>query len=285
MYKIIGADGKEYGPISADQLQEWITQGRVDATTRIQPEGSSVWMPLSRVPGFSTVLFPAVPHGQDIPVTPSKTSGMAIASLVLGILGIFTCGISAIIGLILGIVGQIKINKSQGRLSGSGLAIAGICTSALSLALLFLILPGLMLPALAKAKERAMTINCINNIKQLGISMFMYADNHTNQLPSAAAWSDSISNFVSSTNVFHCPADSHKGCSYAFNQKLAGQNLKDINPRAVMFFESTAGWNASGGPEIMVSTRHGHDGCNVVFADGSVRKVPKSQLATLRWDP
>ena len=90
---------------------------------------------------------------------------------------------------------------------------------------------------------------------------------------------------VSSTNVFHCPADPHAGCSYAFNQKLDRQDLKQINPGTVLLFESNAGWNASGGPEMMDSTRHGRDGCNIVFADGTSEMVQKSQLATLRWDP
>ncbi len=273
-----------YGPISTDQLRQWISQGRVNATTQAQMEGSSEWKALSLFPEFSAAL-PMAPSSQSIPVAPSKTSGMAIASLVLGILGIFTCGITAIIGLVLGIVGQIKINKSQGRLSGSGLAIAGICTSALSLALLLLILPGLLLPALSRAKEKAMSINCVNNMKQLGLGMIMYADAHNDQLPVAAAWSDSVSNFVSSTNVFHCPADSRPGCSYAFNQKLDQHNIKQINPRTVLVFESTAGWNSSGGPEIMEKNRHGRDGCNIVFADGHVQRVRNTELAALRWDP
>ena len=39
MYKIIGADGKEYGPIAADALKKWIAEGRVNAQTKILPEG------------------------------------------------------------------------------------------------------------------------------------------------------------------------------------------------------------------------------------------------------
>ncbi|HZQ46122.1 MAG TPA: DUF4190 domain-containing protein [Verrucomicrobiae bacterium] len=288
MYKIIGADGKEYGPISADQMRQWIVQGRLSATTLVQPDGSSEWKPLSGFHEFSIALSMAggTLHGQAIaPAPAAKTSGLAIASLVLGILGVFTCGLSAIVGLVLGIISQIKINQSQGRLSGSGLAIAGICTSVVSLALVLLILPGLLLPALTRANQKAVTINCVNNMKQMGLSMVMYADDHTNQLPAAMAWSDSVSNYVGSTKIFHCPADSHPGCSYAFNKNLDRQNLKQINPGTVLLFESETGWNASGGREIMVSSRHGRDGCNIVFADGSVRTVRGAQLDRLRWDP
>ena len=35
MYKIIGADKKEYGPITADQLRQWLAEGRVNKTDRV----------------------------------------------------------------------------------------------------------------------------------------------------------------------------------------------------------------------------------------------------------
>lgn len=64
--------------------------------------------------------------------TSQSTNGLATASLVLGIIGLF-CGIPAIVGLILGIValGQIR----NGRGTGRGLAIGGIVTSAVAIAL------------------------------------------------------------------------------------------------------------------------------------------------------
>ena len=36
MYKIIGADLKEYGPVSVEQLRQWISEGRVNAQTKVQ---------------------------------------------------------------------------------------------------------------------------------------------------------------------------------------------------------------------------------------------------------
>ena len=56
MYRIIGADGREYGPISADQLRQWITEGRANAQTRVQAEGSAEWKPLSSIPEFAEAL-------------------------------------------------------------------------------------------------------------------------------------------------------------------------------------------------------------------------------------
>ncbi|HYG22278.1 MAG TPA: prepilin-type N-terminal cleavage/methylation domain-containing protein [Verrucomicrobiae bacterium] len=45
------------------------------------------------------------------------------------------------------------------------------------------ILAALLLPALAKTKEKARRIKCMNNMKQLGVTMFMYASESRDKLP------------------------------------------------------------------------------------------------------
>jgi hypothetical protein len=62
-----------------------------------------------------------------------KTSGLAIASLILGIIGPCSLGLLSIVGLILGIVGLKKIKASGGAVGGRGLAIAGILVSIITL--------------------------------------------------------------------------------------------------------------------------------------------------------
>jgi len=52
-YKIIGADLIEYGPVSAEQIRQWIAEGRVNAETKLQPEGTAEWKPLAEVPEFA----------------------------------------------------------------------------------------------------------------------------------------------------------------------------------------------------------------------------------------
>lgn len=56
MYKIIGADKKEYGPVSTEQLREWIQQGRVSAQTLAQAEGQTDWRPIIAFPEFADVI-------------------------------------------------------------------------------------------------------------------------------------------------------------------------------------------------------------------------------------
>jgi len=49
------------------------------------------------------------------------------------------------------------------------------------------ILAGLLLPALAKAKAKAVRINCVNNLKQVGLAFRMWSDDNNNQYPQAYA--------------------------------------------------------------------------------------------------
>ena len=56
MFKIIGADGKEYGPVTTEQVHEWIREGRANAQTKVQPEGATAWQPLGSLPEFADAL-------------------------------------------------------------------------------------------------------------------------------------------------------------------------------------------------------------------------------------
>ena len=60
MYKIIGADQKQYGPISGDQIRQWISEGRVNGDTVACAEGTDEWKPLSKFPEFG-FMAPAAP--------------------------------------------------------------------------------------------------------------------------------------------------------------------------------------------------------------------------------
>ena len=287
MYRVLGADGKEYGPVNGEVLRQWITEGRANAQTKVKPEGGADWQTLASVPEFEAVFAaaPGAPPPLSVAPAEAKTSGMAIASLVLGILGF--CGITALVGLILGIVALVKINRSGGRLSGQGLAIAGISVSGFMLLFCIPMMAALTLPALAQAKQKAQRISCAGNMKHLALAVRMYADDHNGQLPPAATWCDAIQSNVGSSKVFQCPSEPGRRCAYAFNAKLDGKKDNEIDPQTVLLFESDAGWNGSGGAAELKPHRHStrSGSVNVAFGDGSIRSVPRSQLGTLRWEP
>ena len=81
MYRIIGADGNQYGPVTAEQLKQWIQEGRANAQSRIAAEGTTDWKPLSSFPELAALLGnvqpptlpasgayrPAVPPGGKVP--------------------------------------------------------------------------------------------------------------------------------------------------------------------------------------------------------------------------
>ncbi len=67
MYKLIGADKREYGPVTADQLRQWIAEGRVNAQTPVQPEGSTEWKTIGELPEFSDALSQTSPHAEATP--------------------------------------------------------------------------------------------------------------------------------------------------------------------------------------------------------------------------
>ncbi len=76
MYKIIGADKKEYGPVSAEQLCEWIQQGRVSAQTLVQAEDQTDWRPVIAFPEFAEALAAKSPPSPP-PFAAGGTTGVA----------------------------------------------------------------------------------------------------------------------------------------------------------------------------------------------------------------
>jgi len=109
-----------------------------------------------------------------------KTSGLAIAAFVLGILSPFTFGITIIPAIVLGIISLVRIEKSGGRLTGRAFAIVGIVVPA-SLCLLL----GILLPALAKVRQTAHRMVCGTNLSQIGMAMLVYANDYEDQFPHA----------------------------------------------------------------------------------------------------
>jgi len=84
------------------------------------------------------------------------------------------------------------------------------------------ILASMLLPALGKAKEKALAISCVNNLRQIGLSMQMYGDDSNDRLPVSYAsiadptggnwnstntpWTRALAPYYSNdTNILRCP--------------------------------------------------------------------------------
>lgn len=53
MFTIIGGDGKEYGPVSVEQVRQWLAAGRASLATQAKRSGEDAWHPLEEFPEFS----------------------------------------------------------------------------------------------------------------------------------------------------------------------------------------------------------------------------------------
>ena len=56
MYKIIGGDRKEYGPVSAEEVLRWLAEGRLNGRSLVQMEGGEEWKALAAYPEFAEAL-------------------------------------------------------------------------------------------------------------------------------------------------------------------------------------------------------------------------------------
>ena len=107
MYKIIGADQKEYGPVTADQLRQWIAEGRVSLQTQVLPEGATEWKALGALPEFAAASPAPVPATLSIPAAAPAgaelVSGPAIGLIVTASLGALAQLVALLKNLLVGV--------------------------------------------------------------------------------------------------------------------------------------------------------------------------------------
>jgi prepilin-type N-terminal cleavage/methylation domain-containing protein/prepilin-type processing-associated H-X9-DG protein len=105
------------------------------------------------------------------------------------------------------------------------------------------ILAALLLPALAKAKEKAKAIACLSNMRQTSLSMRMYENDNREQIvmlaawipsppgaffpdPTVTWWPDLLRSYQNTTNILACPSV-HGGLGIAMNHPDIGRWLVD----------------------------------------------------------
>jgi hypothetical protein len=72
-YTIIGGDGKLYGPITAEDVRQWMDEGRLNAQSMAKGEGDAEFRPLSAFPEFADALTAKTPR-PDAPTVLSSTA-------------------------------------------------------------------------------------------------------------------------------------------------------------------------------------------------------------------
>jgi prepilin-type processing-associated H-X9-DG protein len=212
-------------------------------------------------------------HMMDQPesIIPVKTAGvgLAVASMVLGILSIL-CG-----GFILGVpaivVGIFALRKQ----SGKGMAIAGIATGSIGTVVgtfVLVISLGIMLPALSMAREKALRINCASQMKSIGLCLKQYAMDYNDMLPPSGARGLDIlvkNVYLCDPDVYVSPKGGHDQTPFQPGDPLREENLSYV------FF---GGINEAAYPAnmpIAFSKPGPHANfVNVLFLDGRVKGYP-----------
>jgi prepilin-type processing-associated H-X9-DG protein len=135
------------------------------------PEGAQVC-------GGCSSPLPGASGPAERPIT--KTSRLAIAAFVLGVLSLFTLGITAIPAVVLGIISLVRIEKSGGRLTGANFGVLGIVVPVIAILML-----GILLPALARVRQIDLRTTCGSNLAGIGKAMTIYANDYQDQFPRA----------------------------------------------------------------------------------------------------
>jgi prepilin-type processing-associated H-X9-DG protein len=221
--------------------------------------------------------------GPTAPAPDAKTSALAIASLVLGILSFCTFFITAPLAIIFGIISLVMIARSSGRLKGMGFAITGIAVPIVAIPFVAITL-GIMMPALATTRMIAYRMVCVTNMSGLDNEMLLYAGDNNEMYPAPDHWCDLLIEHdpALTKKTFRCKGDKEGPSSYAMNKNIEKLGINSP-PDMVLLFESKPGWNQSGGPELLTTKNHQGEGCNIMFNDGHVYFIQAKDINNLRW--
>ncbi|MBI2925711.1 MAG: type II secretion system protein [Verrucomicrobia bacterium] len=154
------------------------------------------------------------------------------------------------------------------------------------------VLAGLLMPALGKAKEAARSTACLSNLRQIGIALQLYIQDHQNRLPimrdrlfetnappptnTLAGPEVVLSNYLGNVEVLRCPSDRKRifaqtGTSYAWNSLLNGQDAEhlqifkiDFDPHFIPVFFDKEKFHAARGAK---------KGINFLYADGHIKNL------------
>ncbi len=181
----VARGGQQSGPFPLDEVRRQLAAGELSPEDLAWTEGQTEWVQLRSFPGLNatapTLPLPAAPTPPTLPAQTTaaslpaaaaylppapaaarvEQSGLAIASLILGILGVTAVPvITSVPAVICGHMAKAEIRKSGGRLSGEGMATAGLITGYFSLVCCILFVIGLIalfaIPAFMQQRSKAL---------------------------------------------------------------------------------------------------------------------------------
>jgi hypothetical protein len=137
----------------------------------------------------------------------------------------------------------------------------------------------LLPPFYVKDHLKAEQVMCLARLEELAAAWRTYLSAHGHH-PLEDSWCDGVRPYLKSATAFACPSTGEPARGFAANRNLTGKHGVDasVAPMLVAIFESDAGWNAAGGPELLPPKPRHLGGDNYVLADGHVIWLARKKL-------
>ena len=187
-------------------------------------------------------------------------------------LSIIICLISVPLGIIFSIIAIKKIKSSQQQLKGLRLAVTGL--------IIHLILAIVIVCAALSLKLELDRILCQERLYGLRQYLMLYCEDNNEQYPLAEKWCDLLKEDKCPELYFICTkSKTKKGkCDFAMDPDCEPNSSPDV----VLLFESKAGWNQHGGPELINFDNH-KTKCNILLNDWRVKHITPEEVNDLKW--
>jgi predicted Zn finger-like uncharacterized protein/prepilin-type processing-associated H-X9-DG protein len=214
------------------------------------------------------------PFSGDFAGEPGLGSGLAVAALVCGLVGLIIPIVPALLAIGLGMWAVVRIH--QGRAEGASIASGAVALGFAGLVIGTAIFYQRVLPALTVARRTTAYATCTDNFKSIGGALKRYAADHEGHFP------DGLDALVEGGFV---PADALV-CPMTNDTKAVGASLTEIAQHVRMpghnsYIYAGKGLTTSSPAECVLLYEpldaHHEPGMNVLFVDGRVETISKLQ--------
>jgi type IV pilus assembly protein PilA len=170
---------------------------------------------------------PPDPSG-TAPPAEAKTSGKAVASLIISFLSIFF--IPGVVAVVLGHIARSEIKKAAGELKGEGIALAGLIIGYLGIAAIpfLLIIAAIAIPNLLRARSAANEASAVGSLRTLNMAIETYSATYEKGVPpDPAALGTSTSGGASEADaagLIDSALASGQKSGYVFTYTVTGMN-------------------------------------------------------------
>ena len=140
------------------------------------------------------------------------------------------------------------------------------------------ILASILFPVFVRAREKARTVVCMNNLSQLGMALHLYAQDYGGSFPpSEKGWADAMREYVRNFAVFRCPsAETAKARSSYWYEP--GHTTDERGTERLLFDTPLIS------PHLWRDTFFLHAGSvNVLFLNGKVENVRRDEWLKRGW--